>query len=82
VLNIAIKLFAHLIMSELLPPVPNPHLLEQRFWRLPPSCFHWDRAHAAANLLERGVRSLSSCFVSKGSTGLIVLDILSEQFFG
>ena len=45
-------------------PFLNPHLLEQRFWSLPPFCFHWDTTHAAASLPGRGVWILKQllCF--------------------
>jgi hypothetical protein len=44
--------------------LPNPHLLEQRFWTLPTSCFHGDTTHAAVNLAGREVRILKRllCF--------------------
>ena len=46
-----------------LPLFPNPHFLEQRFWTLPPSYFHWDTTHAAASLISRSTsgRLRASC---------------------
>jgi hypothetical protein len=46
--------------------------MEQRFWTLPPSCFHWDTIYAAASFPGREVQILKQLLCFKRAIGLIV----------
>jgi hypothetical protein len=45
-------------------PFHNPHVVEQRFWRISLHCFHWDATRAVASLLGQRMRFLEQllCF--------------------
>ena len=43
----------------------NPHVVEQRFWRISLHCFHWDATRAVASLLGQRMRFLEQLFCFK-----------------